>query len=122
MSDNHNKPDENGNGFLATIQAGIAALLGNASHQPLKKIRIADPIMVSVKTFLGGQGFAKADTTIEVEFNEEAAKLVAEGEKEAARIDAEASAEAQKIEAAGIADASRIAAEHALPQKNGKKE
>lgn len=121
MSDqNNNKPATNG-GFLPTLFSGLGSLLGGASHQPMKKIRIADPIIVSVKTFLGGQGFAKADTTIEVEFDSEAQKLTAEAEATAARIEAEGNAEADKIEAQGRADAERLSAQHGGTRRESKK-
>lgn len=110
MSDD--KPVPAGNGFLATIQAGIASLLGNASHQPLKKIVIGKPIMFNYKNFLGTTLFLKDETSVEVEFHDEAQKLTAEAEKEAAMIEANGTAEADKIEAQGRADADRIEAEN----------
>jgi len=98
-------PDEQG--IVQTMLDGLGRLLSNASHQPLKKITLSDPIMVSVKTFLGGMGFAKADTTVTIEVDETAQGLIAEGEKLAL----EGEKLASEIEATGKAEALKIAAE-----------
>lgn len=102
MSD---QPVKQEGGILATIQQGLAALFGGMSHQPVKKVTVKEPLMVNIKTFLGGSLFAKADTEITIEMNDQAQNLAAGAEKEAARIDAEGSAEAARIKAQGRADA-----------------
>lgn len=110
--DKHPVPAGNGNSFLATLQAGLASLLGGAGHQPLKKIVIGKPIMFNYKNFLGTTLFLKDETSVEIDFDAEAQKLNAEAEKEAAVIEANGTREAEIIEAQGRADAERIEAEH----------
>lgn len=113
MSDNNSIQS-----VMSTIQQGLAALFGGVSHQPVKKIIVKDPLMVNIKTLLGGSLFAKADTEIIIEMNDAAQNLSAEAEKEAARIEADGQAEASRIEAQGHADAHRAAAEHGHAPKD----
>jgi hypothetical protein len=106
MSDSKQQPESHGTGnaFLD----GIFALFGGASHQPLKRISISDPVKAIVKTALGSFAGAWGETKVEVEFNTEAANISEEGEKLA-----------RQIEAQGDVDVAKIGAEAEAAAKKG---